>query len=191
MRTHDGSAAAGRSAHGHQGAARRHIRRRLRRWPAAGTLAGLGAAALIIGPSVAASASGGGHTQSFTETFHGGQAFSGVNPCTGGAMDGTESSNVITHATFFPASDELWATFTEEDNFSAVDESTGATYAGHDTVWANVNLNEQNANQTFTFSVHATGSDGTTISAHDVAHFTLLPGGTISVSFDKSSLTCG
>jgi len=191
MRTREGTAAAGRSARGPQGAARRHTARRPRNWLAAGTLASLSAAALVIGPSAAASASGGGHTQSFTQTFHGSQAFTNVNPCTGGAMDGSQSSNMISHVTFFPASDELWATFTEEDNFSAVDESTGVTYGGHDTVWGNLNLNEQNANATFTSSAHATGSDGTTISSHEVAHVTMLPAGTISVSFDKASLTCG
>jgi len=140
---------------------------------------------------VAASASSGSHTQSFTQTFHGSQAFSNVNPCTGGALDGTQSSNMIAHVTFFPAGDELWATFTEEDNFSAADERTGVTYAGHDTGWGNLNMNERNANQTFTFSAHATGSDGSTLSAHEVAHLTLRPRGTISVSFDKPSLTCG
>ena len=190
MRTLDRPSAAARSARGHQKAPRRHILQR-RNWLATGALASLGAAALIIGPSVAASASGGSHTQSFTQTFHGSQPFSEVNPCTGGTLEGTESSNMISHVTFFPAGDELWATFTEEDKFSAVDQSTGVTYAGHATDWANLNMNEQNANQTFTFSAHATGSDGSTISAHEVAHITLVPGGTISVSFDKPSLTCG
>jgi hypothetical protein len=191
MRTLDRSSAAGRSPRGHQGALRRDIPQRLRHWRAAGALASLGAAALIIGPSAAASASGGSHTQSFTQTFHGSQPFSDVNPCTGGALDGTQSSNIIFHETFFPAGDELWATFTEEDSFSVTDGSTGVTYAGHATDWDNLNMNEQNANQTFTFSAHATGSDGSTISAHEVAHITLLPGGTISVLFDKPSLTCG
>ena len=185
----DQSSAAAESARGRRGAPRHYIRQR--RWRAAGALASLGAAALIIGPSVTASASGGSHTQSSTQTFHGSQAFSEVNPCTGGALEGTESTNMISHVTFFPAGDELWATFTEEDKFSAVDQSTGVTYAGHATDWGNFNMNEQNANQTFTFSAHATGSDGSTISAHEVGHITLVPGGTISVSFDKPSLTCG
>ena len=189
MGTLDQSSAAAESKRGHQKAPRHYVRQR--QWRAAGALASLGAAALIIGPSVAASASGGSHTQSFTQTFHGNQPFINVNPCTGGTLDGTESSNMIAHVTFFPSGDELWATFTEEDKFNATDDSTGVTYAGHATDWDNLNMNEQNANQTFTFSAHATGSDGSTISAHEVAHITLVPGGTISVSFDKPSLTCG
>ena len=57
-----------------------------------------------------------------TQTFHGSQPFNNVNPCTGGALDGTESSNMIAQVTFFPSGDELWATFTEEDNFGATDD---------------------------------------------------------------------
>jgi hypothetical protein len=190
MRTRDGSSTAAGSVRGHQGVQRRHSRRQ-RNWRAAGAVASLSAAALIIGSSAAAFAAGGTHTQSLTQTFHGSQPFSNVNPCTGGVLDGTESSNLIAHETFFPSGDELWATFTEEDNFSATDNSTGVTYTGHATDWDNFNMNEQNANATFTFSAHATGSDGSTISIHEVAHITMLPGGTISVSFDKPSLTCG
>jgi hypothetical protein len=188
MRIHDRSSAAELSVRGHQGAQRRHLRR-LRNWRPAAAVASL-SAALIIGPSVAASAAGGSHTQSLTQTFHGSQPFSNVNPCNGNVLNGTESSNMIAHETFFPAGDELWATFTEEDNFTAADDSTGVTYTGHDTGWDNFNMNQQNANATFTFSAHATGSDGSTISIHEVAHITMVPGGTISVSFDKPSLTC-
>ena len=190
MRIRVGSSPAAGSARGHH-SAQRHDPRQLRNWRAAAAVASLSAAALMIGPSVAASAAGGSHTQSFTQTFHGSQPFSNVNPCNGDLLDGTESSNIIAHDAFFPAGDELWVTFTEEDNFSAADASTGVTYTGHATAWDNFNMNEQNANATFTFSAHATGSDGSTVSIHEVAHFTMVPGGTISVSFDKPSLTCG
>src|SRR5215475_16048175 len=174
MRIHDGSSTAGGSARRQRRAHRRHLLR-LRSWRSAAAAASVSAAVLIIGPSVAAFAAGGSHTQSLTQTFHGSQPFSNVNPCTGDLLDGTESSNMIAHETFFPAGDELWATFTEEDNFTATDNSTGVTYTGHATDWDNFNMNQQNANSTFTFSAHAT----------------MLPGGTISVSFDKPSLTCG
>lgn len=95
------------------------------------------------------------------------------------------------HMTYFPASDESWGTFTEEDNFGALDASTGVTYSGHDTAWGNYNINQRNANDTSTFSVRATGSDGSVIISHEVAHLTQLPDGNISVSLDKVSLTCG
>jgi hypothetical protein len=41
-------------------------------------------------------------------------------------------------------------------------------------------MNEQNSNSTFTGSVHVTGSDGSTISYHEVDHFTMLPSGDVS-----------
>jgi hypothetical protein len=95
------------------------------------------------------------------------------------------------HVTYFSASDEAWGTFTEEDSFTATDESTGVVYAGHDTFWGNFNLNQQNSNSTFTATIRATGSDGSTLAYHETGHFTMLPSGDVAVSFDKASLTCG
>ncbi len=146
--------------------------------------------AALLGAADAASANT-GHTVTSTQNFHGVQPFNQVNPCTGDPVSGTEATNMVNHVTLFPAGDEAWGTFTEEDNFSAVDQGTSATLTGHDTVWGNFNLNQQNANQTFTFSLHVTGSDGSSITSHEVMHMTLLPDGSISVSFDKLSLTCG
>jgi hypothetical protein len=148
------------------------------------------AASAMLGTASAASANT-GHTVSSTDHFHGVQPFDQVNPCTGDEITGSETSNLVMHVTYFPASDESWSTFTEEDNFSALDASTGVAYSGHDTVWGNANVNQQNANETFTFSVRATGSDGSVITSHEAAHLTQLPDGNISVSFDKLSLTCG
>lgn len=150
-------------------------------------------AGLILALTMAApvAAAGGDHTQSFTDTFHGYQTETNVNPCNGDTVDISETSNVVNHVTYFPASDEVWGTFTEEDKQSATDEGTGVVYTGHATFWGNINLNRQNANSTFTGTIRATGSDGSTIAFHETEHFTMLPSGGISVSFDKVSLTCG
>ena len=82
-------------------------------------------------------------------------------------------------------------TFTEEDKVTGVDQGTGVVYTGHSTVWANFNVNQRNANDTFTNSIHVTGSDGSTISYHDVMHETWNANGDPTVSIDKPSLTCG
>ena len=82
----------------------------------------------------------------------------------GDAIDLTQTSNMVQHVTFFPGGDEIWGTFTEEDKVIGVDEGTGAVYTGHSTVWGNFNVNQRNANDTFTPSIHVTGSDGTSIS---------------------------
>jgi hypothetical protein len=164
------------------------ISSKLRR--AAGAALAVGAAALVLAPAGPASAAGGSHTQTDTQTFHFVQSFDNVNPCTGDELIGTETSNVVNHITYFTNGDEAWGTFTETDRVSATDAITGVTYSGHDTFWGNFNLNNQNSNFTFTGSVHATGSDGSTITLHEVGHMTLTPGGTVTVNFDRPTLTC-
>jgi hypothetical protein len=164
------------------------ISSKLRR--AAGAALAVGAAALVLAPAGPASAAGGSHTQADTHTFHGVQPFNQINPCTGDQLVGTQTSDVVNHVTSFTDSDEAWGTFTETDRISATDVITGETYSAHDTFWGNFNLNNQNSNDTFTASVHATGSDGSTLTFHEVMHETLTPGGTVTVSFDRPTLTC-
>jgi hypothetical protein len=153
------------------------------------TLAGVATIAVVL--AAGASAAGGNHTQTSTQTFHGFNTSTATNPCNGDTIDLSQSSNIVSHVTFFPAGDEAWGTFTEEDKVVGTDEGTGVVYSGHSTFWGNFNLNNQNSNSTFTGSVHVTGSDGSSISYHEVGHMTMLPDGSISVSFDKPSITCG
>lgn len=153
-----------------------------------GLLAGLILTLAIAAPVAAA---GGDHTQSFTDNFHGYQTTTGVNPCNGDVVDLSQTSNVVDHVTYFTASDEVWGTYTEEDNFSAMDTGTSVVYTGHATFWGNFNLNRQNSNSTFTGMIHGIGSDGSTISYQETMHFTMLPSGDVAVSFDKVNLTCG
>lgn len=147
--------------------------------------------AIFASAAVPASAAGGTHTQSFTDNFHGAQTATDFNPCTGNTVDISSVDNIVMHVTFFPASDESWATFTDSSKFQATDEGTGTVYSGHATFWGNNNVNRQSANFTFTSTIVAKGSDGTTINFHEVGHATMLPDGNIAVSFDKSMLTCG
>jgi hypothetical protein len=154
-------------------------------------IAATAAAAVALVLAGTASAAGGTHTQSFTDNFHGTQTDTVVDQCTSHTIDLSETTNMVLHVTYFPSSDEVWSTFTEEDKLTAVDTVTGVTFTGHSTFWGGFNLNEQSSNSTITASVHATGSDGSSISYHEVSHFTLLPGGNVSVSFDKASVTCG
>lgn len=165
--------------------------RRLRR---ALLVAGVAGAAAVLAPAAALAASGGpGHTVTMTEITHGvfDPGLTGPNPCTRADIvsengDGT----VVNHVTFFPAGDEVWATFTETGKLTVVD-SHGVTYTGHLTVWGNFNLNEQNANNTFTLTITLAGSDGSAITAHEVQHFALNANGVVTVSFDRMTLTCG
>ena len=139
----------------------------------------------------AATAAGGTHTQTFTQNFHGVQTATDTNPCTGNQIDLTQTTNMVQHVTFFPAGDEIWGTFTEEAKITGVDQGTGVVYTGHSTAWGNFNVNERNSNDSFTASIHLTGSDGSTISFHEVTHEAWNANGVPTVSFDKVSLTCG
>ncbi len=58
-------------------------------------------------------------------------------------------------------------------------------------MWGNFNVNEKNANNTFTLTFMLTGSDGSTITIHEVQHFALTANGVVTVNFDTTRLTCG
>lgn len=69
-------------------------------------------------------------------------------------------------------------------NYAVIPGAT--TYTGHFTVWFGANWNLKNANDTETFTVHGTGSDGSIIRFHETAHFLITPNG-VEMSFDKVS----
>jgi hypothetical protein len=166
-------------------------KRRLRRALVAIGVVGAGA---LVAPAAAMAAPGGtGHTVTMTEITHGefDPGLSSPNPCTGAdIVSATASGTVVNHVTFFPAGDEVWATFTETGKVTVVD-SSGVTYTGRITVWGNFNLNERNTNNTFTFSLKLTGADGSTIAGHEVQHFALNANGVVTVTFDRMTLNCG
>ena len=117
-----------------------------------------------------------------------------ANPCTGAPITNFSAfGNVVEHETFFIEDGqvtEVWATFTETGKVSATD-ANGVSFTGHFTVWGNFNLNEKNTNNTFTLTVKLAGSDGSSITAHEVQHFALNANGTVTVNFDRMRLTCG
>ena len=130
-----------------------------------------------------------GNTVTTTQNFHGVVTFRSANPCTGNPAIVTATSNVVTHETFFPATGEDHVTFTNEFSFTVAEATLTAT--GHFITHSDFNLNQQNSSSTFTASEHATQSDGSTVTYHEVAHFTLSANGTLTVSFDRPSLACG
>jgi hypothetical protein len=154
----------------------------------------LGVAAILMFAGAAQAAQ---HT-TVTETDHIHGVFAepnfGANPCTGAALVNFSAfGNVVNHETLFIEDGqvaEVWATFTETGKVSATD-ANGVSFTGHFTVWGNFNLNEKNTNNTFTLTVRLAGSDGSSIIAHEVQHFALNANGTVTVNFDRMSLTCG
>ena len=149
--------------------------------------------AMFAIPAALAAPGGTGHTVTMTEVTHGvfDAGLDGPNPCSGAdIVSDNASGTVVNHVTFFPAGDEVWATFTETGSVTLLD-SNGVTYTGHVTAWGNFNMNEQNSNNSFTLTVHLTGSDGSSITVHQVQHFALNANGVVTVNFDRMTLSCG
>lgn len=168
--------------------------KKISRWAGLSVVLALGSVIAVAGPAAAASPNG--QTVTSTQTVHG--VFlepNATNPCTGDTFNGGQgiqfTGNMVDHITLFTQSDEMWATFTETGAILGTDDGTGVTYSGHATAWGNFNTNERNSNQAFTLTIHATGSDGSAITAHDTAVWVMNANGTVSVNFDKFSVTCG
>src|SRR6476619_963252 len=151
------------------------------------------AALTLLAPAASAAPGGTGHTVTMTEITHGvfDAGIEGPNPCSGADIVSVNASGtVVNHVTFFPAGDEVWATFTETGKITIVD-SNGVTYTGRLTDWGNFNLNEKNTNFSFTLTITLRGSDGSTITAHEVQHFAQSANGVVTVDFDTMRFTCG
>jgi hypothetical protein len=108
-------------------------------------------------------------------------------PCTGDLVTIHFDGNQVEHVTYFTDGDEFWGTFTAAAALWFVD--AGVTTNGHVAIWGNFNQNNKNSNETFTFNVKATTSDGRTLMGHEVAHFATNANGVPVVEFDKMTLT--
>jgi hypothetical protein len=168
--------------------------KRSRRLRGAVLFAGVVGMVGLVAPTAAwAAPGGGGHTVTMTQVTHGSfnPEIDGPNPCSGADIVSQDATgNTVFHITFFTGSDEYWVTGTETGTVTLVD-SNNVTYTGHLTTWFGSNWNRQNQNNTFTFTIKLVGSDGSTITAHEVQHFTMNANGDITSSFDNARLTCG
>jgi hypothetical protein len=108
-----------------------------------------------------------------------------VDPMTGpptGML--TITTNSVFHVTVNQAGD-LWITGTTEGDFSFVPfPPRTVSYTGHFASWFGVSLNRNNTVFHDTFNVHGTGSDGSTLSAHFINHFSMSASG-MTLMFDK------
>jgi hypothetical protein len=163
------------------------LTRRATPFLAAGLLAGM---MFALSPVSSFAAAGGtGHTVSMTEHQHG--TFTddeATNPCTGAPGIATFVGNSVDHVTYFPAGDEVWATFTETGKVTVTWD--GVTYTGHATAWGNFNMNEKNSNSTFTLTIRVFAPDGSSVTGHETTHFGLNANGVVTATFDKVSFTC-
>ncbi len=149
---------------------------------------GVVAMALSAGSALAA-AGGNSHTVTQTDNFHGFQQTTDTNPCTGNTVDLSETSNIVNHMTYFPGGDEVWGTFTEEDKVTAVDEEQAGLHGPLHSL-GQLQRQRAHANDTFTLSIHVTSADGVDLLPRSDPR-DVNANGTLTVSFDKPSLTCG
>jgi hypothetical protein len=120
--------------------------------------------------------------QNVTETFV------DVVPCgadEAALYDITITYNGIEHSTIGPKS--IHFTFTQTGTFVAVPQDASLpTYTGHFATWGGFNENAKNASGTFTFSLHGTADDGSTIAFNGVEHFNVSASGVVNeFSFDR------
>lgn len=115
----------------------------------------------------------------------------GANPCSGASGTlAAASVNGVLHETINKAGD-VWDTGTLTGTFQFVpNDPSQPTYSGHGTSWFGDSLNSQNTVNHFTMNLNLTGSDGSTITWHEVGHFSVSATG-IPNNFDNVSITCG
>jgi hypothetical protein len=135
-----------------------------------------------------------------TLTFHEHQApdtFTDVIPCIGNGQElGTITTveNGVLHITAAALDADgnpippyhVTGTFTGSVTAVPQDPSL-PTFTGHFTTWFGENSNQKSFSSTFTFTVIATGSDGSTLKFHETAHVSVNAQGEVTVEFDRPS----
>jgi hypothetical protein len=121
----------------------------------------------------------------FTETWHNvTESFPDVNPCTGDPSTVTITYNGVGHVTLLPNGTSHFTITQTGDVVFVPDDPSLPTYTGHFTIWGGFNSNNKNAAGTFTFTVHLTGSDGSTLKFHITEHFNVSASGVVN-TFSK------
>ena len=168
----------------------------MRPWQRVALLTTLGTVAvvgLVFAVTTSAFADGAGATHysqdydNVTQTFVPPDPMA-TNPCSGAPGTLTITYSGFAHVTVNKAGDE-WDTGNLHGDFSFVpNDSTLPTYTGHFQQWFGDSFNRNNSVSHFTFNIHGTGSDGSTLDFHQNAHLNINTDGTISLMFDH--MTC-
>jgi hypothetical protein len=167
----------------------------MRRWKRA-TLSAAAAAVAVVAVllvGIATTSAAGAGAVSYTQTYrHATDVQPLLIPCTNEPGTVTLTYNGVFHATELTSGQGVgtfWATGTMTGDFViAPDDATQPSYTGHFATWFGDNNNLHNGTETSTLSLHGTGSDGSTLRFHEVAHLSVSATG-LTVIFDKPS--CG
>ena len=147
-------------------------------------------AAIVAGwlLAVPAAANGAGAV-SFTQTFHNAtDSFPSPNPCTGASGTVSVIYNGVFHVTTLTSgigAGTFWATGTQTGTFTFTpNDPTQPSFTGRFTAWFGDNNNLKNGSETSTMSIRGTGSDGSTLTFHEVMHASVSASGVVN-TFDK------
>jgi hypothetical protein len=140
------------------------------------------ALALIAIAAVPALASSSSPVITTTHT-HGSWMESDQNPLTGNMVPVSWDGNEVTHEIFFPATGSGTYVITVTGAISFTDN--GVAYSGRATFHSTDMFSPVNEYGTSTLTIHAMGSDGTSLWAHETMHITVNGNGVVTVSFDK------
>jgi hypothetical protein len=135
----------------------------------------LAGSALLATPVSAAPAT------SSTQNFHGAfPPFHVDSSC--GAPAGTivGTGNAVMHITVNAAGD-VWITSTQEEWFTLTPDTGTVVYTGHFATWFGLSLNRNNGVMHDVLNVHATGSDGSTVTFNLVDHLSMSANGQINM----------
>ena len=139
--------------------------------------------------TVTAAYADGNGAQTFTQTFKNQtDQFVDFVPCRDYQATITITYNGVLHFTVNKAGD-FWATGTMTGTVTAVPlDASNPSFTGRFTTWFGESDNNQNFVDHSTFRLRLTGSDGSTITAHETVHLSSSASG-LTVGFDK--FRCG
>jgi hypothetical protein len=157
------------------------------------TACAVGAVLLFSLSSAAATGAAGEGAVAYTQVFHdASESFPFGNPCTGAPGTATITFNAVMHVTVLtlgPGAGDFHAIGSETgDGMLTPTDPALPTYTGHFTSRFDDNNNLHNGADSTILTIHATGSDGSTLDFHMLQHFSVSATG-MTVSFD--TLSCG
>jgi len=108
-----------------------------------------------------------------------------TNPCTGAPAINSSSGQMTSHITLF-ADGTIHVTVAIHSDFliDTIDPA-GVDFSGHETDGVSFEGTNGAATGTGYFTPVVTGTDGTRLVGHEVAHFTVTANGDVTVSFDR------
>jgi len=147
--------------------------------------AGLAALLVVVGLLLIAVPSVFAKAETSTQTVHNEtETFVDTFPCDSGTLaEITITYNGVFHET--ENENGTHFTFTQTGTFEAIVAGDPASpYTGKFTIWGGSNDNRQSEADTFTFTVHLEGSDGSVQTAHITEHFNVSANGEVN-TFSK------